>query len=113
MAKLTFGWFPDTAASNSVEPAVNVTKFGEGYEARTSDSINVVRRNWAMTFSRGRDSGECQDIVAFLKARKGRESFLMVDPLNEPGTWVVRKWVVEPDRGKIKVTANFEEVFES
>lgn len=113
MAKLTFGWFPDVASENTEEPAVNVTKYGDGYEARMTDTINVNRQSWRLTFTRGRLSGECQLIRNFLRARRGVESFLWTNPLGELGVYVGRKWTTKSDRGEITVSVTFDEVFES
>lgn len=112
MARLTFGWFPDTASENTMEPAVNVTKYGDGYEARISDTLNVTKRSWSMTFTKGRLQGEGQAISAFLKARHGVEAFDWIDPMSEPGVFVCRKWSLKTDRGEIVIRATFEEVFE-
>jgi len=112
MTKRTFGWFPDVASQASEEPAVNVTKYGDGYESRTSDSLNVNRQNWNVTFTRGRVSGEGQAIRLFLQDHQGKDSFLWTNPFEESLTVVARKWTAKSDRGEVTVTATFEQVFE-
>lgn len=112
MARQTFTWFPDVASENSEEPSVNVTKFGDGYEARTSDTLNVTKQSWRVTFTKGRNGGEGLAIRNFLKARRGVESFIWTNPLNETGYYVARKWSTKSDRGEVTVNTVFEEVFE-
>lgn len=112
MARLTFTWFPDSAGEATEEPSVNVTKFGDGYEARTSDTLNVTKQNWQLTFTKGRAGGEGEAIRAFLKARRGVESFIWTNQFNETSFYVCRKWTFKSDRGEVSVTALFEEVFE-
>lgn len=112
MAKRTFGWFPDVASEASEEPAVNVTKYGDGYESRTSDTMNVNRQNWRVTFTRGRASGESLAIRQFLQDHQGKDSFLWTNPFGELLTVVARKWTAKSDRGEITVSTTFEQVFE-
>lgn len=113
MAYQTFSWLPDSASVVSIEPTVNVTKFGDGYESRVADVINTVKRSWACVFTKGRVDGEAVAINNFLRARRAVEAFIWVDPLGETGVWVCRKWTLKTDRGELVVTATFEEVFES
>ena len=113
MIATTFTWFPDIASENSEDPAVNVTKFGDGYEARVSNVINVTAQKWSLTFTRGRASGECQAIRTFLKARRGVESFNWTNPFGEAGVYVARKWTSTSNEGGLTVKVTFEEVFES
>lgn len=112
MARQTFTWFPDVASEVTEEPSVNVTKFGDGYEARTSDTLNVIKQSWRVTFTKGRNAGEGAAIRNFLRARRGVESFIWTNPLNETGFYVARKWTTKSDRGEIIVNSQFDEVFE-
>lgn len=111
MAKQTFIWFPDAGSTVDDTPLVNVTKFGDGYESRTPDAINVNRQTWSLTFSRGRT--EVKAARAFLKAHYGTLAFLWTSPLGDLGTYVARKWSVKSNEGILVLTATFEEVFES
>lgn len=112
MAKPVFTWLPEFSASNSEEPAVNVIKFGDGYETRFSDAINVNRQNWSLTFSERRTPGATSAIRAFFRARRGVESFTWTSPFGETGTYVARKWTTTTEQGYITVKVTFEEVFE-
>jgi phage-related protein len=112
MARQTFTWFPDVASENSEEPSVNVTKFGDGYEARTSDTLNVIHQSWRVVFTKGRNAGEGLAIRNFLRARRGVESFIWTNPLGETSFYVARKWTTKSDRGEVTVSTQFDEVFE-
>lgn len=109
----TFNWYPDIASDNTETPTVNVTKFGDGYEARVANVINVIPQSWSVTFTRGRDSGECQAIWAFLRARKGVQAFNWTNPFGEAGVYVARKWTSTSNEGFLTVKTTFEQVFES
>lgn len=110
MSKETFGWWPDAASEASEEPRVNVTKYGDGYESRTSDTINTNPGTWTLTFTKGRAEG--LEIRAFLRARGALEAFIWTNPFGETGTYVCRKWKFVPDRGKLTGSATFEQVYE-
>ena len=113
MAFQTFTWLPDSASVVTIEPSVNVTKYGDGYESRVADTINSVKRSWACVFTKGRVDGEAILINNFLRARKGKDAFIWIDPLGETGVWKCSKWTLKTDRGELTVTATFDEVFES
>ena len=42
MATQTFSWYPDASSQQSCKPAVQVTKFGDGYETRVAVGINTM-----------------------------------------------------------------------
>lgn len=109
----TFTWYPDMASDNTEAPEVKVTKFGDGYEARVANAVNVIKQSWSLTFTKGRPTGECQAIRAFLKARKGVEAFNWTNPFNEAGVYVARKWTSTSNEGYLTVKVTFEQVFES
>jgi phage-related protein len=112
MIRQTFGWFPDTASEATETPAVNVTKFGDGYEARLADTVNVNRQSWKVTFTTGRKSGNGLAIRAFLQARGGKDAFIWINPFGETGLYVARTWTSKSDRGEISIASVFDEVFE-
>lgn len=112
MAKPVFNWLPEFSATNSEEPAVKATKYGDGYEARVSDSINVNRQSWALTFTEQRQAGQVSLIRDFLRARRGVESFSWKSPLGETGIYVARKWTISTEQGYLTIKVTFDEVFE-
>lgn len=110
MARETFAWFPDAASECSEAPSVNITKFGDGYEARVSNVINDNPQSWNLKFTKLRP--EALLIRGFLRRQGARLSFTWTNPFGEVGNYVCDKWSTSPDRGKVQVTATFREVFE-
>ena len=107
----TFTWNPDLGATRKMTPRVTATKFGDGYEMRTSNGINFSPRNWTVTFTRATE--ESVAIIDFLDARAAKEPFTWVDPMGKTGTYVCREWSsVQSEFGLYTVSATFEEVFE-
>ena len=83
-----FTWNPDLGATCEEQPFVNVTKFGDGYEARVGYLINATPRNWSVTFEWKTPEGE---ILHF----------------------VCRSWIgKQTSFGVFEVSAKFEQVFE-
>lgn len=112
MAKPVFSWLPEFSSTNTEEPAVKTIKFGDGYEARISDTINVNRQSWSLTFTEQRMKNQVSAIRAFLRDRRGVESFTWTSPLNETGSYVARKWTVSTEQGFLTIKVTFDEVFE-
>jgi phage-related protein len=112
MAKQVFTWLPEFSATNTEEPAVKTIKFGDGYEARVSDTINVNRQSWSLTFTEQRLKGQVSAIRAFLRQHRGVLSFTWTSPLNETGSYVARKWTVSTEQGFLTIKVTFDEVFE-
>jgi phage-related protein len=111
MSKPVFSWKPDLGAQQTIKPAVTQTKFGDGYELRVASGINFKPRSWSVTLSKALN--EAMDILNFLEARGGVESFSWTDPLNRVGTYVCREWNVNQKVfGVYAVSATFDEVFE-
>lgn len=94
-----------------VEPRVNVTKFGDGYEARLATSINSVHELWTLTFTRS--ASEIAQMTDFLKARKAQEAFVWTTPFGDLLTFVCRKWNCTTDKGIVSLHCDFEQVFEA
>lgn len=111
MALQTFPWFPDTEGSEEHEPKVQVTKFGDGYEARAAQGMNSDPATWPLSFTRG--GAEALAIRAFLKARGAVEAFNWTNPFGETGTYVCDKWTVKRKGGDVlEISATFRQVFE-
>lgn len=109
----TFTWYPNMASENTETPTVKVTKFGDGYEARVPNAINIIPQSWSLTFEKARLGGEGQAIRNFLRARKGVEAFNWTNPFGEAGVYVARKWSFTSNEGYLTVKVTFEQVFES
>lgn len=107
----TFTWLPEWESQLDQEPKVTVTKFGDGYEQRVPQGINIAAEKWQLTFSES--IGNFSEVLTFLRARNGVESFYWTTPLNEQRIFVCRKWTLRRKMGVNVITADFEEVFES
>lgn len=91
---------------------VRATKFGDGYEQRTDEDINVLVLNYPLTFA-NRSESEKDDILAFLRARRGKESFDWTPPDGEAGKYVCRRWkCTRVAAGAYTITCAFEQIFE-
>lgn len=111
MPRPTFTWHPDVSSEIAVKPNVHVTKFGDGYEVRTSVGLNTMPEKWSVKFTRAK--AESDAIVAFLKARGGVESFNWTTPDSRSLIFVCREWKVTRLRGEaLEITCDFEQVFE-
>lgn len=112
MSRQTFSWFPDLEPEQTVKPSVNVTKFGDGYEARVVSGINSQPMSWSLGFTVTRAIGF--DILNFLRARGGQEAFNWANPLQESGVYVCREWRQRSLKGGFfQITCTFEQVFEA
>jgi phage-related protein len=114
MTKKTFTWFPDEGSEVTIEPAVNVTKFGDGYEIRSNVGINSQKDSWSLTFTH---SNDCSDVIpsimAFLADHGGKSSFIWESPDRVIGLYVCRSWSKKRVTPKIhSISATFERVYE-
>jgi phage-related protein len=110
MARQTFSWRPDYDSKLSQEPNVSVTKFGDGYEQRTPNGINNNPETWSVEFTRS--SASFPDVLAFIQARNGVESFYWTTPFNQTKVFVCRKWGLVRKEGHSVMSMDFEQVFE-
>lgn len=110
---LEFTWKPDLGATPTNTGLVTKVSFGDGYELRVGESLNRVRQDWEVTFSR--DVNEALEISDFLIARGGLEAFSWETPIGQTKTFVCREWngPTQQYRGVYVITAKFEEVFEA
>jgi phage-related protein len=111
MARQTFNWRPNYDSKLSQEPKVNVTKFGDGYELRSPDGINNNPETWSVEFTRS--SASFPDVLAFIQARNGLESFYWTTPFNQQKVFVCRKWSLIKKEGHVVLNMDFEQVFEA
>lgn len=107
----TFTWIPDYGASVDTKPTVLKSKFGDGYEQRVGDGINLLPRKWNLNFYR--EPSEIASIISFLEARYGVEAFDWTPYVGSAGKWVCSEWKhTITDFGAYSVSCTFEEVFE-
>lgn len=107
----TFTWIPSNGSSVTHSPKVNRAKFGDGYEQRSLNGINTDPRSWNVMFS-NRETAEADAIVAFLKARKGFESFDWTPSSGAAGKFICAEWTDSHESaGYRSINAEFIEVF--
>ncbi len=113
MSRQTFPAFYPTYGSRAKrKPAVQITKFGDGYEARTAFGINTTPEVWDLTYE---DSeANINTIDSFLKAQGAVLSFVWTTPDNMTANFVCRQWnETRMAQGVKQLTATFEQVFEA
>ncbi len=88
----TFTWIPDYGAGDEMTPRINESNYGDGYSQRSEDGLNTQLRKFSLQFSK-RTREEVDAIIAFVKARKGVESFYypIPDDINNETALVVCK----------------------
>lgn len=103
---------PSFATQLDEEPRVLAAQFGDGYQQRVGDGINIRARKWAVVFN-DRTATERDAILAALRGENGITAFNWTDPLGYTGKFVARKWsssLVNAVASTVSTT--FEEVFE-
>tara|TARA_B100001123_G_C15053993_1_gene924762 strand:+ start:106 stop:477 length:372 start_codon:yes stop_codon:yes gene_type:complete len=65
---------PDKSMTRSTKPAVHLAKFGDGYEQRLANGLNVLGETFSITFN-NRTKEEIDDIVAFFENKAGVTAF--------------------------------------
>lgn len=102
---------PSFAAQLQEKPRVLTAGFGDGYEQRVADGINVRPRVWNLTFG-ARTTTERDAILTALRAENGITSFTWTDPLGYTGKFVCSEWNTSIENAAANtVTATFREVF--
>jgi len=109
-----FFWKPSYASNAAHQPKATKVAFGDGYEQRTADSINVDLVNFNLTFDKRRKK-ETSAIIHFLHSRKSIESFLFsppepYNPINQ-NYFVCRNWSTNFNFfDNYTISASFEQV---
>ena len=70
---------PDKQLTKTSTPRILTAKFGDGYEQRIADGINVLNETYSLTF-RNRTKEEIDDIVAFLDTKQNVTKFTLTLP---------------------------------
>ena len=102
--------YPPTAAR---KPRVKTVRFGDGYEQRIPDGINIQPEIWSLQFA-NRVSTEIDAIETFLTALKGSTYFQWTPPRSvTQGNYICREWQRNLVNGNIDtLTCTFEQVFD-
>lgn len=105
-----FLWAESHGSPLTERPNVAVVKYGNGYESRVGLGIRTIFQVWKLTFE-DVDIEIGKDILNFLRARGGVESFTWQNCLGETLKVVCREWEFNPkDNFGATLTATFEEV---
>lgn len=117
LTKPQFIWKPTYATQLQMKPAVNLIKFGNGYEQRIADGINNNLQKFNLNFE-GRDKNETRAIAHFLHKRKGVDSFFFDAPFpynfddsqSYPKRFLCDEWDVNYNfYNNYNITAKFSE----
>ncbi len=108
----TFSYAVDWAAQVAVKPRVLKAQFGDGYDQRVADGINISPRIYRLEF-KNRDDDERDDIIEFFEAANGVNSFDWTPPVGSSGVWVCEEWSESPTQvDRTTISTMFREVFE-
>lgn len=108
----TFTYTPSFEATESSKPRVRKFAAGDGYEQRIRFGLNTDPKEWTLTFA-NRTDAERENIVTFLEARAGVESFDWTPPRGGAGKFVCDEWQATLNNcNNNQIQATFREVFE-
>ena len=108
----TFSYTPSFPASEKSAPIARTTVFGEGYRQSIQFGLNRDPKNWSLQFLNADDT-ERNNIITFLEARAGTESFDWTPPRGSAGKFICRSWNLSMAvSGRTNINATFEQVFE-
>jgi phage-related protein len=105
----TFDFCPAFGATETTKPRVLMAVFGDGYQQRLADGINISIRQWGLSFSK--KQANMAAIRAFLEARNGVESFDWTPPRGDAGQWLASEWQTSINNGADALNVTFTEVF--
>ena len=108
----TFTYTPSFEATENSQPRVRRFQAGDGYEQRITFGLHADPKEWSLTFANRTDT-ERDNILIFLEARGGVESFDWTPPRGTTGKYVCSEWqttLSNCNNNQIQVT--FREVFE-
>jgi len=108
----TFTYTPSFEATEASKPRVRKFQAGDGYEQRIRFGLHTDPKEWSLTFANRTDT-ERNNILAFLEARGGVESFDWTPPRGTAGKYVCEEWQATLSNcNNNQIQATFREVFE-
>jgi phage-related protein len=108
----TFTYTPSYEPTESSKPRVRKFQAGDGYENRIRFGLNTDPKEWGLVFS-NRTNSERDNILAFLEARGGAESFDWTSPRGITGKYVCEDWQLTlSNYNNNQIRATFRQVFE-
>jgi phage-related protein len=115
MAEVQFDYTPSYGSSSSVQPRINLTRFGDGYVQRGANGINIFPEKWNVSFDMLTDA-DALGIEEKLKEAAGGTLLWKPPPVSEGDPY--RKWIcIKWDRRRVNynvqsISLELEEVFE-
>ncbi len=108
----TFTYNPSFIANENSQPNVRTVEMGEGYRQSVQFGLQRDPKTWTLTFA-NRDNTERDNILTFLEARKGTESFDWTPPRGSAGKYLCSEWSVEMAvANQTTINTTFRQVFE-
>jgi phage-related protein len=107
----TFTYKATYGAELAKQPRILMADFGDGYQQRAGDGINLIRQMWSLEFRKV--DADADAIDSFLAGQKGYLSFDWTPPKGAAIKAICRDWrrqIASP--GVSVITATFEQVFE-
>ena len=105
-----FTYTPSYGAARKRKPRALVSQFGDGYEQRVGDGINVDLHMWSLQFQ-NRNATDADAIETFLALKAGVTTFTWTPSGFSEVTVVCREWSRSLNGpGSNTVTATFEQV---
>jgi phage-related protein len=104
---------PVKSSGKKTSSRIIEAQFGDGYTQRAGDGINTVVDTWNLEWN-CLDSTSYLEMVNFLKARGGYESFTFIPPGESSSKkFTCKEWSTShPGNSKYILTADFLEVFD-
>lgn len=108
----TFTFTPSFEATESSKPRVRKFQAGDGYHQMVRFGLHTDPKDWSLTFANRNDT-ERDQILAFLEARGGVESFDWTPPRGTAGKYVCEEWQTTLSNcNNNQIRATFQEVYE-
>ena len=106
---------PQLGSSESHEPRINISQFGDGYTQRSTDGINTDPAAFSYVWNAVEES-EADYITDFFAARGGVEAFFWTPRSGSPATtykYICKQWTRTPlGAGLFNISASFTQVFD-
>jgi phage-related protein len=111
-------YFPTTvlpirATAPQITARVLQANFGDGYNQRVNDGINNINEQWDVQFA-ALDQTNAAEIIDFLEARGGYQSFLWIPPGESTyKKYICKEWNKSfPGASLTNISAKFMRVFD-
>lgn len=105
----TFHWKVRPGMQLKQQPRNRVVRFGDGYEQRFADGLNVLLRRYTVMLSG--PHAAMQSVDTFLIRHRGITAFLWQPPGQAAvSTYVCRNWSTVRLAGRTEISGEFEQV---